>query len=476
MILGKSLASRTNQVILALIFCALTLALWKIIPHPVIAVIIGLVPIAIIVTLRAPLIMVIFFVAFSFFRLHEAIDPLFPLRLPLLLSLGALSGLAWGLFITRSIKPWWSKEMTLLMLFVGIVIVGILFTANKPEAIGYFKDIYWKVILMTFAISWLLEKFSSFRVLTRIITISGIIVASKTVYNRINEIGLVDGTRVTVGRDIGSILGDPNDLALVLMFPTAFSVALSLTKGVPKFWRILGVICLLLIVPSIIMTESRGGLLGVLGVLGVFAYRLLKSKILFFTGGALAAILLFAVAGVDRSDQTVAESGLDHSAQGRLHAWEAAVSMALSNPITGVGISTFYYNYYAHTPVWDGKPHSVHSTWFGVLAETGFIGLTIFGLFLFRLFKNAKITLEFAEKNRSKCGVDFIVSAQAAFAGLIGTSISATFLTQGFSWPFYILAGVIMAGHHLIEPIVRNADQATCSLGLRDANQTAKTL
>lgn len=450
--------SRLLQIFTALVFCSLSFLLWKLIPHPLVVVIIGLLPIGIIITLRAPLIMVVLFVAFSFFRLHEAIEQLMPLKIPLMLSLGAISGLGWGILFTKKIKPWWTKEMTLIMSFFGIVTLGLLFTPNKPEALEFYKAVYWKIILMTFAIAWLVNKANDFKLLTRVMTLSGTIIALKTIYNRVNEIGLVDGTRVTIGRDFGSILGDPNDLALVLMFPTAFAVAMITTPGSSKLWRLIGIIAILLIIPAILMTGSRGGLLGVLGVLGVFAYRFIKSKILFFTGGAVAAILLFVAAGIDRSDQTAAENGLDASAQGRLYAWEAAVGMALSNPITGVGVATFYYNYYFYTPHWDGKPHSVHSTWFGVLAETGLLGFAIFSTFLVSLGKKAHQTLNTVEKNIHACGVDIHISSQAAFAGLIGTAISATFLTHGFSWPFYILGAVIMAGHHAVERIVRNAE------------------
>ena len=452
--------SRLFQVVTALTLCSISFLLWKLIPHPFVVVIIGLLPIGIIITLRAPLIMVILFVAFSFFRLHEAIEQLMPLKIPLMLSLGAISGLGWGILFTKKIKPWWTKEMTLIMSFFCIVTLGLLFTPNKPEALEFYKGVYWKIILMTFAIAWLVTKATDFKLLTRVMTISGAIIALKTIYNRINEIGLVDGTRVTIGRDFGSILGDPNDLALVLMFPTAFAIAIVLTPDTSKLWRLIALIVISLILPAIIMTGSRGGLLGVLGVLGVFAYRFMKSKILFFAGGAAAAILLFAVAGIDRSDQTAAENGLDASAQGRLHAWEAAIGMAMSNPITGVGVATFYYNYYYYTPVWNGKPHSVHSTWFGVLAETGLVGFAIFASLLISLGKKAYKTLNIVEANIRTFDTDIYISSQAAFAGLIGTAISATFLTHGFSWPFYILGAVIMSGHHVVERIVQNEERA----------------
>ena len=46
-------------------------------------------------------------------------------------------------------------------------------------------------------------------------------------------------------REIGSVLGDPNDLALVLMFPASFAVSLIATQGVGKSSRLLGLLGLL---------------------------------------------------------------------------------------------------------------------------------------------------------------------------------------------------------------------------------------
>ena len=459
--LDSSLRSRTTQVLLALGFCAIALALWKFIPHPAIAVVIGLVPIAIIVTLRAPLIMVVFFVAFSFFRLHEAIEQLMPLKIPLLLSLGAFAGLGWGLFITKGIKTWWTKEMTLLMAFFGVVIIGMILSPSRAESMEFFKNVYWKIILMTFAITWLINKRSDFKLLSRVMLLSGAVIALKTLYNKVNGIGLIEETRVTVGREIGSVLGDPNDLALVLMFPMAFAVAMILTPNASKFWRFLGIVIMVLLFSAVLATQSRGGLLGIMGVFGVFAYRRMKSKVLFFTVGAIAAVILYAAAGISgRSSGGAAEEGLDASAEGRLWAWEAATGMALHNPLYGVGIASFYYNYFAYSPHWDGKNHAVHSTWFGVLAETGFVGFGIFISFIISLGKKAYRTLIITEQYLARCGPDIYISAQAAYAGLLGTAISATFLTHGFLWPFYILSALIMAGNHAVERIVQNEERA----------------
>lgn len=116
---------------------------------------------------------------------------------------------------------------------------------------------------------------------------------------------------------------------------------------------------------------------------------------------------------------------------GRLYAWEAAFKMALDNPITGVGLENFYYNYFFYSPHWDGINHAVHSTWFGVLAETGFVGLAVFITLIVSLVKTSLSSILLLTE---KSHFTLSVGANAVLSGLIGTIVSGTFLTQGFTW------------------------------------------
>jgi O-antigen ligase len=154
--------------------------------------------------------------------------------------------------------------------------------------------------------------------------------------------------------------------------------------------------------------------------------------------------LLFLVAGIsDRSSGGAAEQGIDESAMGRLYAWEAAWNMALENPVFGVGISNFIYNYFYYSTHWDGRNHAVHSTWFGVLAESGFIGLV---LFISLIVSSLALSLKMLNNiNESECTPGIRVVLNAAPAGIIGFIVSGTFLTQGFVWPIYLQIALVIA-------------------------------
>lgn len=438
--------NRGTQIALAVGLCLLIGVVWKLVPNPAVAVAIGLVPAAIVFVLHTPFLMVLLFVIFSFFRIHEVFPPLYSLKIPLLLSMASLFALIWHVGLTQKIETYWRKELTIISIFLVLVTIGVIFAGNRPVAIAYFKDIYWKIGVMVFAIAWLTRTPKEFAFASKMIAVSGSIVGLVAISNKMNGIGLVEETRVTIGRELGSVLGDPNDLALVLMFPAAFSVSLLLNRGLGRMANLLGLISVPILFWAVIATQSRGGLLGILAVFGINGYRRVKNKVLFFTVGAIAAAALYLLAGISgRASGGAGEEGVDASAMGRLYAWEAAFGMALHNPLNGVGLNNFYSNYYYYSPHWDGLNHAVHSTWFGVLAETGFLGLGVFVTLIITLIKTALRTLNRIETRGAAVPPAIHAAAQAVLAGLLGTIVSGTFLTQGFTWPIYILTALVVA-------------------------------
>lgn len=403
-------------------------------------------PIACLLVMKQSFLMVMLFVCFSFFRVHEAFSVLYSFKIPLLLSLAALLGLIWQVFISQQIRCYWRKELTWLCAFYVLVCAGILLASNRPVALAYFNNIYWKIILMSLAITWLMQRKQDFAVAISLIITFGSAVSLVALYNQANGIDLVEGTRVTIARSLGSVLGDPNDLALVLMFPMAFTLATLFHPKTASWLRLALIGCALVLTLAVIATQSRGGLLGILAVFAMFIYFKCPSKTVFFASFALLAPLLFVVAGIsDRASGGAAEAGIDASAMGRLYAWQAAWGMALDNPLTGVGLNNFYANYYFYSPHWDGLNHAVHSTWFGILAETGFLGLIVFVGLMIALIRCAHFNLSVLAQQQFAAPSVIEISCQAVLVALVATVISATFLTQGFTWPIYVLAAMVIA-------------------------------
>lgn len=444
-----NLQNPVGQFLLAGTLCIVIALVWYFLKHPVMPFVLGALPLAIYFILRKPFWVCLFFILFSFFRLHEAFPVLNPLHIPQLLAIAALFTLSWHVFLSNSIHMSLSPELKWFLVFFFVVTFGLMFAEYRPGAISAWTGNYVKVAIMVFAISWLVQEKNDFSLALRLIVTCGILIAIVALQNKANGIGLVEGTRVTIGREIDSILGDPNDLALVLLFPVSFAVSMATTKGVSKFDRMLGIIGFLLCVAGIIATQSRGGLLGITSIIGMLAFRKIKSKTVVLVMGGLLLVFLVSLAGIaERSSGGAAEEGIDESAMGRIHAWETAWNMALSNPLTGVGLRNYTENYYAYTEFWDGKNHAVHSTWFEVLAETGFVGFIIFIILIVVILKSIITSMKFLdnhilENNRVHPG--FYAATQAVLLGLISFMVSGTFLTQAFTWPLYILLALTAA-------------------------------
>ena len=117
--------------------------------------------------------------------------------------------------------------------------------------------------------------------------------------------------------------------------------------------------------------------------------------------------------------------------------------MATTHPLNGVGINNFVSNYFMYSEHWDGNNHAVHSTWFGVLAETGFPGLIAFivivAVMATTAFKANRILNELRSANSTRA------AGLAALAGIAGFCVAGTFLTQGFTWPIYVLLAMTTA-------------------------------
>ena len=435
------------QMVIAILYCVLATLPSLLFPHPVALLPLAIIPLAIIFILRKPFVICLIFILFSFFRIHEVYAQLDPVKIPLLSALGSYFVLAWHIILTKKVEIYWRKEHTVFARFFLWVIVCIIFSTYPPESFNVFNSVFAKIGVMVLAISWLMTEKWHFKLAHFAIICSGLSIGYVTLYNVAHGIGMVELTRVTIP---GTTFGDPNDLSLALSFPMSFAIAFVATKGTGKIRTLLGLGGFIVFLMSIIATQSRGGLLATLSIFGMFGLRIIKSKLLLIGIGSFAMMILVAAAGIsDRKSGGAAEDGVDESAMGRIHAWEAAFNMALKNPMTGVGLEMFednYWDYATHTRA-EGEAHVTHSTWFQVASETGFVGLGLFATLIFTIFISIRKSLGKLDQMKGTEAYDPHMTAIAlgTYVGLVGFCVSGSFLTQGFLWPVYIITSITIA-------------------------------
>lgn len=408
--------------------------------------------------INAPFAICLAFIVVSEFRIPEVFPVMMALRLPELTAIATLGTLIWHIFLTHRIRPFWSRELTLFALFTLHVSISAVLALDRPPAFGFWTSHYVKVIVIVFAVTWLAVGPRQFALASVVFVLSGLAVGLVALWNKTHGIGLVEGGRVTIGRDLGSSIGDPNDLALVLLFALAFCLGLAFTRGLPGFLRVMSLVAAGVVIAAILATQSRGGMLGTAAVFIPFIRRWIRSPVLLAVLAALSVVALYTMAGIGERGTVVAESegGLDASAHGRLLAWEAAFRMALSDPLTGVGMQNFPLCYFFFTDEWHGRHVAAHSMWFEVLGENGFVGLALF----IALMSVTAGTLTRARRRLDTAGAPVFARAMAIslVAGFYGLVVSGSFLSQAYGWPVAITMALSFAVSRYASAFLTNAD------------------
>jgi probable O-glycosylation ligase (exosortase A-associated) len=233
-----------------------------------------------------------------------------------------------------------------------------------------------KVLLMTFVLILLVTSKKKLDVLFLVTAFSFGALAIKGAL-----FGFQTDGRFRIWGPPDSFVYDNNDLGLALNMTLPVMFYMTREVESPRLRKLLWV-CFYCTILTVILSYSRGALLGLAVVLGALA---LKSHRKVLAGALLAvfAVLLFTFAPAAWMNRmgNFAHGELDQSAEGRLHAWQFALTFAKEYPIMGGGFETFTPELEArYTPQFAfAGPHSIY---FQTLGEQGFVGL---GIFLFLL-------------------------------------------------------------------------------------------
>ena len=173
--------------------------------------------------------------------------------------------------------------------------------------------------------------------------------------------------------------GDNNGVSVGMLIVTPLLVALAFQVS-NLLLRLAGAGLGMMNLFALLGTHSRGGLVGLVAVFGWLAVRS-KRKLMFapvLVVGLLAGIAFMPENWTQRME-TIQTYEKDASAMQRINIWRFAVTYAVDHPVMGGGYDIFF-----HAPSYDDydvpKAHrrAVHSNYFQVLAEHGFIGLFMY--------------------------------------------------------------------------------------------------
>ncbi len=277
--------------------------------------------------------------------------------------------------------------MILVLLFTGQGLLSTWLSEYQSYAWSYWIE-FFKSVVMTCLIVALVDDRAKLRALLIVIAFSlGFEGAKQGWAELVRNPGAPNNNPIP-------FLGDNNGVAVGMFMLIPVFAALARTTG--NAWaRWLCLIFMFGILYRGLTTYSRGGFLACLA-LGVMYWFRSPRKLRVVLGMALVAGLLAVVlpsAFWDRMETIRSYHEVEEtSAQGRLHFWRMAVDMAASRPLVGIGFGAYNaaYDAYDSSQGVYGKGRSVHSAWFGVLAETGYPGLLLYVLVLAFAFRNCR--------------------------------------------------------------------------------------
>ncbi len=233
--------------------------------------------------------------------------------------------------------------------------------------VSFFEG-YMKSLIIAFAIFQGLESHDDYEVVTDSLLISALGVSAIAI---LNTNMLVNTSRLE-GK---GALENANDLAALLILVLPFSIKGFLHKRITFFNVFISILTIGLLFVGVWKAQSRAAYIaiGAMGA-GYFGYHFRHNKKILRVG-----VLVCLIGAVVLSQLNLGRSSddLQDSKMNRLGYWKAGISMAIRNPVFGVGLDQFPKNYgmYGAANFSEGGDRTAHSSWILILSETGFPGL-----------------------------------------------------------------------------------------------------
>src|SRR5271154_6711249 len=348
--------------------------------------------------MRGLILLIVFFSALPFILVH---GPFFGILMWYWISLmnpqklvwnSVAAGIPYAHIVAVSTLLWWFLSKAepklppmnkttglLVMLAVWISVTSILGTGPGDQIYEKWQ-LAEKMLLMTIVAYTLTT--TRLR-LDQLIVVCTLSIAFFGVKGGVFSLLFSGGTARIYGPD-GTMIGDNNDLgvALTMILPLLFYLRERYRQPYLK-WPMLGLIGLTFL--GDVFTYSRGALVA-LCAMGVMLWWRSRQKVATGLLIAIAAfgVWIFAPPQWFARMSTIETYDKDASAEGRIYFWHLSWAIAMKHPITGAGFQWSFDPVSVNRQLHDDslppltKARAVHSNWFEMLSNHGFVGLAIY--------------------------------------------------------------------------------------------------
>lgn len=241
---------------------------------------------------------------------------------------------------------------------------------------------------------------------------------------------------------------DPNTYAFSLLLPLSISLAYIL-KERKKRKKIFLIIFHILLLFGIVITGSRGTMIGALIVYSFFFLSIRKKFMMLVIAIMFCTIILSIVPSgiIDRWDDVLESGG-----SGRSQIWSTSIKILKQFWLVGAGLNNFmiaYKEFGQFNPFSSGAGRGSHNIYIGTFVELGFIGLTL--LLISFIIHYRSITSQFSFDYRQ-------IMLRASFWGILTSSL---FLDTIWTKPFWLLWILMLMYKNLLRMLENTKEKAT---------------
>lgn len=264
-----------------------------------------------------------------------------------------------------------SRLSLILVAFAGWCFLSTIFAPEGAGALGQFFDVFVKSILLYFILVEMVRDSETFKMLIGTLLFSFLFVGLVSVFQTEDDLRL---------KGFGAFKNS-NDIASLMVFILPFAVMTFLRKREAGLLRFVGLSLGVVALAAVLLSRSRGAMLGIFAMLGVYAVARVGRKALVPVGATLVILAIPAMVVLSNRSS----DDLQQSSEGRKTYLKAGLRMGAKNPVFGVGFNSYPINLqnYNTESLDEGKQMTAHNSWVLVFAETGFVGLFLFSLAFF---------------------------------------------------------------------------------------------
>lgn len=410
-------------------------------------------------SLQGPFYALLFYIGNAYFRPEDWVwsEIIRSLRLSLLIGIFV----ACSALLSRQ-RFVWNGRVVLLWLFLAIALASTLTSSYLDYCWPYTIE-FLKITVITYLLVVLTIDFSKFRLVVLVIVLAlGVLQAKQGWTYLITSPGWRNDNPIP-------FLGDNNGTAVgMLMLVPLIGLLIQTTEN--KWGKGFFAILLIGSLYRALSTYSRGGFLAAIAMALIWCLRS-SNKVRNLFGALAVAVIVVPMLpatfwGRMNTIQTY-EQEEDTSALGRFHYWSVARRMAAEYPVLGIGFNGYNkaYDTYDFSDGEFGRGRSVHNSLFGVLAETGYLGLAVYVMILVGAFRACSYSKKLAKKQPEL--QHLVTCATALETSLVAFLVGGSFVPLQYNEMLWHIVGLSIA----LKGIVTQGERArVASMGSFEAS------